>query len=61
MRGARRREGEKPWGRNLTGGLGFAGVMWLLVVDKRWRGKNLGRGGVDAILWDHDRFAVMYG
>ena len=34
-KGARRREGEKPWGRNITGGLGNAGGMWLFAIDKR--------------------------
>ena len=61
MRGARRREGEKPCGRNVTGGMGFAGGMWLLVVGKRWRGKNLGRDERMAILRDHGRLVVMYG
>jgi hypothetical protein len=32
VRGARRREGEKPCGRNVTGELGSAGIKWLLAV-----------------------------
>jgi len=32
--GARRREGAKPWGRNVTGGLGTAGGKWLLATGK---------------------------
>jgi hypothetical protein len=44
VRGAKRREGEKPWGRNVTGGVGAVGVMWLFATQIRRRGKNLGRG-----------------
>jgi hypothetical protein len=32
-RGARRREGEKPWGRNVTGVVGSAGGRWLLAIE----------------------------
>jgi len=51
MRGAKRREGEKPWGRNATAGMGPRGVMWLLVAEIRWRGQNLGRGVTARSRW----------
>jgi len=44
VRGAKRRGGEKPRGRNSTGKLGTAGVKWLLAAQIRRRGRDLGRG-----------------
>ena len=38
--GAKRREGEKPWGRNITGGLGTGGGMWLHAAGKTLQGKE---------------------
>jgi hypothetical protein len=38
--GAKRREGAKPWGRNVTGGLGTAGGKWLLATGKTLQGKK---------------------
>jgi hypothetical protein len=35
--------------------------MWLLVVDRRWRGKDLGRDEVGVNLRDHGYHVVMYG
>jgi hypothetical protein len=35
VRGAKRREGAKPWGRNATGGMGPVGSKWLLTAEKR--------------------------
>lgn len=32
MRGAKRRESAKLWGRNVTGSVGTVGGKWLLVV-----------------------------
>jgi len=48
--GATRREGEKPWGRNVTGADGSApGYVALCVLGKRCRGTNLGRGESSAL------------
>lgn len=44
VRGAKRREGAKPWGRNVTGGLGPAGGKWLCTARKTLKGKETSEG-----------------
>jgi hypothetical protein len=61
VRGATRRGGENPRGRNLTGRIGSAGDMWLLAAQIRRRGRNLGRGVQARFLWGSRLFAVMHG
>jgi hypothetical protein len=61
VRGAKRRGGEKPRGRNLTGGLGSVGAKWLFMAEIRRRGRNLGRGVQTRFRQESRLGAVTYG
>jgi hypothetical protein len=61
VRGAKRRGGAKPRGRNLTNRLGSVGTRWLLAAERRRRGKDLGRGIQVRFQMGSRLDAVMYG